>query len=108
MFRTIPEPDWKLFKEIHTLLLERYCQRTLEELDQLRHKDAVASDRYFDIRELMKKRDKTLQKIFQDYRRSTAIMQLAAMRNAELLSEAEFGRFSEETQLSIKHWTGEA
>ncbi len=107
MFRTIPEPDWKLFKEFHSLLLERYCQRTLEELDQLRHKDAVASDRYFDIRELLKKRDKTLQKIFQDYRRSTAIMQLAAMRNAELLSDAELERFSAETQSDIKAWTGE-
>ena len=35
MSRAISEPDWKLFRQLQPLALERFCQRVLEEVGRL-------------------------------------------------------------------------
>ena len=32
MQRTISESDWKLFRQLHALALERFCERVLSEV----------------------------------------------------------------------------
>ncbi|MEN9360395.1 MAG: hypothetical protein RL095_1930 [Verrucomicrobiota bacterium] len=98
---------WKIFTELHPVLLERYCQQVLVELESIQHRKASARERYFDLDERIYKRTKTIRRIFDDYRRSTAIIHLAAMRQEELLSDADLARFSEDTQCRIKLVAGE-
>jgi len=60
--------------------------------------------------QLFKKRDKEVARLFDDFRRSTALLQLAAIHGQGLLTEAEFARFSEETQefitVLLGDWAG--
>ena len=99
MTRQIEESDLKLFRQLHAVALERFCQRVLAESD-LQHRDTTRSahERYLAIHQFFRQRDKELARLFDDLRRSTALMQLAAIKAHGLLTEEEFARFSSETQ----------
>jgi len=103
MFGSIPESDWRHFKRMHQLLLERFCQRALDELAAvLRAREGTAHDQYRRAYELLEKRDEELARAFDDFRRSTAVMQLAIMRRMGLLSDEELKVFSEQTQQTVR------
>jgi hypothetical protein len=103
MSSDIPEADWRLFKEVHQRLLERYCSRILEEMATLsRGAEGTAHDRYLKVYKLMQKRDKQIAHAFNDFRRSTAVMQLAIMRRMKLLTDADLTMFSEPTRARIE------
>jgi len=46
----------------------------------------------------MHKRDKEIASAFDDFRRSTAIFQIAIVRKLGVITDEEFGRFSEPTR----------
>jgi len=99
----IPERDWKQFKRVHARLLEEYCERVLSELATAASAGGgSAHERYLNIYKLIKKRDETLGVLFDDFRRSTAEMQLAAMRREGLLSDEDLDSFSDETRLFVQ------
>jgi len=101
--RDIPESDWRQFKRVRQVLLERFCQRTLDDLAaMLRARQGSAHDQYRRAYELIAKRDKELACAFNDFRRSTAVMQLVIMRGMGLLSDEELRVFSEQTQQTVR------
>ena len=103
MSREIPESDWRQFKEVHKLLVERFCQRVLEEIVRTTESgQGTAHDKYLRIYKLIQKRDKELGRAFNDFRRSTAVMQLIVMRQMGLLTEQDLSRFTHETQRTIE------
>jgi len=51
---------------------------------------------------LLTDRDKEMARAFDDFRRSTAIMQLATMREMGLLADEQLSGFSEQTQQTIR------
>ena len=109
MSQHLPESDWKLFRKIRALALDRFCERTLAEMVTTASSDPrSAHDRYVAIYELLQARDKELARAFDDLRRSQAIPQLAAMWSLGLLTEAELQQFSAETQAAVGHITGGA
>lgn len=102
MSREIRESDWKLFRELHPIAVNRFCERVLSEIT------AVTSDatktphaRYGDIFTLVRERDRQIARAFDDKRRSTALMQLAIIHSFGLLTEEELGRFSPEAREAI-------
>ena len=103
MLGNIPESDWRHFKQVHQVLLERFCQRTLDDLGaMLRASEGSAHEQYRRAYDLLVDRDEELARVFDDFRRSTAVMQLAIMRRTELLSDDEFSVFSEQTQKVVR------
>jgi hypothetical protein len=95
----IKESDWKIFRQLHAVALERFCQRVLDESERLRGDTTrSAHERYVAIYQLFQKRDKEVARLFNDLRRSTALWQLAAMKRHGLLTDDEFARFSQEAQ----------
>jgi len=99
----IPEADWRQFKKIFPVLEERFCQRVLNDLAELlRAGGGTAHDQYLRIYRLIQERDKDLGDAFDDFRRSTALLQLAQMRRMGLLNDEELTGFSEETQAIIR------
>ncbi len=103
MVQNIPESDWRHFKRVHQLLLERFCQRTLDELAAvLRAGEGTAHERYCRAYALLEKRDKALARAFDDFRRSTAVMQLVIMRTMGLLGDEELKVFTERTQQAVR------
>src|SRR3954467_10049675 len=103
MSSDIPEADWRRFKEVHTKLLERYCSRILDEVVAAsQSSDCSAHERYLKVYKLLRNRDKQMANAFNDFRRSTAIMQLVIMRRMKLLTDEELALFSEQTRARIE------
>jgi hypothetical protein len=103
MTRQIKETDWKLLRQMHPIALDRFCQRVLSEVQSISTDNAKSfHQRYLDIFDVIQNRDKDMARTFDDSRRSTALIQLAAMRSQGLLTDDEFQRFSEETRTFIE------
>lgn len=99
MAQNIPESDWKVFRQLHTIALGRYCQQVLDDIAQIAaDTKATPHERYLRIFKVVQQRDQTMGKAFNDVRRSTAIMQLLIICSHGLVTEEEIGRFSEDTR----------
>jgi len=99
----LSEADWKIFRELREVALERFCSRVLDELEPLRL-DASRShhERYLAVYRLLQERDQELAHAFNDPRRSRMIMQLAAIHASGLLEPGELARFSPQTRDTIE------
>jgi hypothetical protein len=103
MAHPISETDWRLFRQLRSVALERFCQRVLDEIARLSSDPGKNSrERYLAVFKLIQRRDRELADTFDDLRRSTALHQLAFIQSHELLSEEEFGRFSAQTRGAIQ------
>ena len=99
MSRSIAEADWKLLRQLHPIALDRFCRRVLSELDRIISDGGMSShDRYSAVVELIGRRDRELAQVFDDQRRSTALIQLMLLKSHGLLTEEEVSRFSPETR----------
>jgi hypothetical protein len=107
MAREISESDWKLFRGLQPVALERFCEGVLSEVGRLASDPGKsAHERYLAVFQLLQRRDKELAEAFDDLRRSTARRQLAIIRSRGLLTEEEFGRFSSETKAAVQVFLG--
>lgn len=98
-----PESDWKAFRELRELALQRFCKRTLDELEPIRLDESRSyHERYLDIVHLLRGEDSRLAQAFDDPRRSRMIAQLAAIHAYGLLEPAELARFTSETRSAIE------
>ncbi len=99
MTRQIPEKDWEKFRIIHPIALERFSEQILEEIEDINSQESQSvHTKYGKIYKLIKDRDREMGKIFNDFRRSTALMQLHMMHSHGLLKPEEIEEFTEETQ----------
>lgn len=105
MANRIRESDWKFFKEVHGAALERFCERILSEVTRLAGDTSTGShERYLLVFELVQQRNADIAAALDDFRRSTALRQLGAMRSRGLVTDAEFARFSPEAQGTAITW----
>lgn len=103
----IPEKDWKVFRRLHEVALERFCKRILEEVHDLAGAGAGSyHDRYLKVYRLIENRDKEIGNAFNDVRRSSALIVLSILINEGFVSEAELDQFSPETRQIIKLYRG--
>ena len=104
MAHEINESDWKLFRQLHQVALERFCERILAELQAAMTEGSEAShDRYLKVFDLVRERDKTIGRLFNNPRRSNALILLANINEERLLTAAELARFSPETRERIEN-----
>ncbi|SOD03287.1 hypothetical protein SAMN05216486_10928 [bacterium JGI 053] len=97
--RDILESDWKIFRTVRQAALDRYCARVLDECAAVIRDTSVSNhDRYLRLYRMLDKRDDTLASAFNDFRRSTALIQLAHIRRLGVVTDEELGRFSQETR----------
>jgi hypothetical protein len=102
------ESEWKLFRQLRTVALDRFCQRVLSEVGELAvDADRTSHERYLAVFRLMKRRDEELAAAFDNPRRSTALQQLACIQSHRLLTEEEFARFQPETRASVQVFLGD-
>jgi|SRR5579862_1445258 len=95
----IREADWKLLRKVHKEALERFCKRVLDEFNRI-SKDSAKGyhQRYLDLWEVLRQRDKEMSAAFDDLRRSRAIFRIASMKGLGVLTEEELSSFSQETR----------
>ncbi|MEX0715815.1 MAG: hypothetical protein WD066_04475 [Planctomycetaceae bacterium] len=107
MMRRMSEADWKVFREVHAIALERFCERVLGEVGDLLPDDGrSAHERYLAAYDLIQQRDKELANAFGDFSRSTAWQQLAIIHARGLMTENELARFSDETREVVNLYRG--
>ena len=99
---SIRESDWKAFKRLRAVALERFSQRVLDECQEICSKrDATAHERYGELYDLIHERNREMAHAFDHFSRSKALLSLRLIRMHNLLTEAEVAEFSEETQFAI-------
>lgn len=103
MNNKINESDWKVFKKLKPLALDRYCKRVLNEVDEIINDDNVdLHERYSKMYEVVRERDKRMAQIFDHFSRSGALFDLLIYCRENLISEDEFSMLSEESQERIR------
>jgi hypothetical protein len=99
----IKESDWKIFRELRELALDRFCKRVLDEINRAASDPKkTAHQRYLVIYKLIHKRDDELAFAFNSPRRSVALEQIAAMHSRGLFAADEFARFSPELRERVE------
>ena len=102
----IKESDWKTFRKLRELALDRHCQRALKDVQQLLgNRDDSNLERYSKLGALLQDRDETIAIAFNDPRRSTAFIQLANIVAEDLLTKTELNQFSEDLRERIESVT---
>lgn len=98
----IKESDWKLFRHFHQIALERFCDRVLQENVALISRDNKTKHQcYLELYKLITEKDDELGRLFNDIRRSTALIQLRLICSHSLLNDKEIAQFSLEAQQAI-------
>ncbi|WP_172682551.1 hypothetical protein [Verrucomicrobium spinosum] len=103
MFRDIPESDWKKFWLIHQSALQRFSQGRLSALQKL----AVAEgknpqERLIDVFEFARQTQREMARMFDNPKRSTALMLLAQMHAEQLVEAEEWNGLSEEIREMVE------
>jgi hypothetical protein len=102
MATEIKESDWKLFRRLQKIDLERFCERVLKEVQVAAGDHAEGyHDSYLKLYALIRDRDQTIGRAFNDPRRSNAFILLANIVHEDLLTAAELDQFSPEARQVI-------
>lgn len=97
------ESEWKKFRKLREICLERFCERVLLEAEKICKSDnQSAHGRYGGLYGLMRDRDKELANAFDDPRRSNAFIQLMLMYKLKLIADKELDEFEDETKNAIR------
>ena len=100
---SVPEQDWKTFKRLRPLALDRLCQRTLDEAQALiQDSSLTAHQRYLALYALIERRDRQIAQAFNRFSRSSACLALTYMRSFQLLEDHEVAEFSAEMQAASR------
>jgi hypothetical protein len=94
-----PESDWRVFRELRPVWLQRYCARVNQQvIKKLSDSRRSEHERYIDVYRFIEKKDRELGDAFNDFRRSTATHQISIIRSLGVVTEQEVARFSEVAQ----------
>jgi hypothetical protein len=98
MSRSISERDWKVFRELRLIALERLCDKILGEAKaEIEGPGKSSHEKYLSLYKLLEQHDDDVARGFNDLRRSTALMQIGIIHSMGLFTGEELRRFSPET-----------
>ena len=100
----ISESDWKKFKKIKEAALEHFCGTILKDVSEgLASRDNPTNHgKYLYLYKLIENYDKQIALLFDDHRRSKAIIQLMMLRQEGLVDEADIQGLSNELKEQTK------
>ena len=99
----IIEKDWKLMRSMKKELLNKACEQILVKVEKLiKDQDQSAHEKYLKLWKQIKEEDKIIAIMFDDLRRSNAILKLSNWYGYELLSDKQLNQFTENTQKTIR------
>ena len=109
MEELIKEADWKIFRELQPVLLDRFCQGHLDNVSHIINApNKGGHQRYLEMFRLTQKFDNLVKLLFDGLRRSDALMKLAGMREAKLVTDEEYARFGEATHRWVEEFLATA
>ena len=97
----IKESDWKVFKRLRAVALERLSQRILDESQTICNKaGASPHERYLELYNHIQDRNRDIARAFDMFSRNSATLSLLGIRSLGLLTDEELAEFSEEIRAS--------
>ena len=97
------EPDWKRYKLLRELVIERFCAGVFDEAANIAARpDGTAHDRYCELYKLIMERDKEIVQLFDPLTRSRATMLLIGLCRLGLVTQDELCVFSEDLQMLVR------
>ena len=103
MGREIKDSDWKIFRRLHPVALDRFCRRVIEEINHATSNcDENYHERHLEVSRLIMDRNDEMARAFDDLRRSNAFILLANIRESQLLTDEEFSEFSSEAREAVE------
>ncbi len=100
----ISEKDWKTFKRVKEKALNRLCQSVLDETTQLCIQSGKTShERYLEVHNLIRERNKTIGRAFDGHSRSNAMLQLGQFRQLGLADEENMATFAPDVVYEIQY-----
>jgi hypothetical protein len=99
----IPESDWKVFRELREVALERFCDRALQESRSLISDSTNTHyERFRALFGLVGERNRDIARGFDGPKRSAMLVQLSVIHSLGLLEPTDLARFSDETRETIE------
>ena len=103
MTESISERDWKYLRTIHDDLLASLCERINSQSEAiLKQGKSSPHKTYLSLYRHIRDSDDIIARCFNDLRRSTLLMKLAAMHEQGLLTDIHIQNLSPETQERLK------
>lgn len=103
MSGNIQESDWKKIRTLKENALNIASERTLQNVENLVKSRGAESYKYYQkLWKLLREKDKEISLMFDDLKRSNAILKLSAWRKYGVLSDETLQELSEETQKRIE------
>ena len=103
MAKALPESDWKVFRELREVALQRFCSRIFDTLDQMRKNESGTHyERYVELYRWLHDRNDEMDAAFSDVRRSTMVLHLSTIASLGLLERGELERFTPETRRIVE------
>jgi hypothetical protein len=107
MVRQISEDDWKIWKKVSLIAYERFCKITLEQLTKIAISEGDHFDTYEKVHDFLRTADRKIENAFREFRRSSALQQLAYAVGEGMISREELAEFSDEAQQIVHLWLQE-
>lgn len=99
----IKESDWRRFRELHEIALDRFCQSVFADVEKLlADTRKTPHERYGALYGLIQERDKLMATLFNGMSRSNALLQLAGLYHRKLVTAEELSSFSDETRAFVE------
>jgi len=101
--KRIPESDWKKLRSMKSDVLNFVCKRIFEEIDKISsEREGKEHKAYLKLWKLLNLEDRQIAFMFDDLKRSNAILKLAAWKRNGVISNENFSKFSDETRQIIE------
>lgn len=98
-----PESDWKVFRELREVALERFCESVFDGIEAFRQDTHLSHHaRYLALFRWLGERNQELALAFNEPKRSQMLGQLTAIRALDLLESEELMRFTRETRERVE------
>jgi hypothetical protein len=95
----ISERDWKLFKELHPIAMNRFFEKAVKEMQPLLwSKEKQAQERFLDALTYAQDKREQASRLFDDLRRSTALLIAGIVYANGFFTADEVSRFSPDAQ----------
>ncbi len=101
----LPEHDWKRWQHLAPTLLNRFCDSVVSKASGFSTGES-GHEKFLALYEYLGESNRDIAVVFDNRRRSNAILQIAAAVTRGIMSASELSSFSEETQERIRMIAG--
>ncbi len=103
MPRDIAERDWKVFKELHAIAMDRFFEKAVKEMQPLLWaKNKPAQERFWDALTYAAKQRKQAARLFDGSSRSNTSFMAGLIYANQFLTDEEIARFTPELQEQLR------